>query len=188
MRVPVVTHITKKRNKHLSVCSGTFATLSKPSEAYSIFIRIRAYSVGLSMVLEDYPMLRYSLSFLHCLKSSSCSPVRPSFSWPLAIRHFTACVVVPYPEVTHLEFHASLSRLASFLVSLIFSLFISPLPFSSEHSSIVWLCRSLLICSRTDRCFDYWQVWVITSKAVINIHVQVFMWMCFRPFEEMPSS
>lgn len=155
MRVPVVTHITKKRNKHLSVCSGTFATLSKPSEAYSIFIRIHAYSVGLSMVLEDYPMLRYSLSFLHCLKSSSCSPVRPSFSRPLAIRHFTACVVVPYPEVTHLESHTSLSRLASFLVSLIFSLFISPLPFSSEHSSIVWLCRSLLICSRTDRCFDY---------------------------------
>lgn len=157
--------------------------MSKPPETYNIFIWIHVYSVGHSMASEKYPILRYSLSFLHCLKSSSCSPVRPSFSRHLAFRHFTARIVVPYPEVTHLESHPGLSRLASFPVSLIFSLFISPLPFKSKHYSIVWLCRSLCICSRTDRCFDYWQVWVITSKAVINIHVQVFMWMFFRPFE-----
>lgn len=65
----------------------------------------------------------------------------------------------------------------------VFSCFASPLPFNSKQYSIVWLCCSLFICSRTDRCFDYWQVWVITGKAVINIHVQVFMWMFFRPFE-----
>lgn len=129
------------------------------------------------------PKLKIYFSSLHCLKSFSCFPVHPSFSRPLGIRHFTACIVVLFPEVTHLDSLPSLSKLASLPISLIFSLFVSPLPLNSEQCSIVWLCRSLFICSCTDRCVDYWQVWVITSKAVINIHVQVFMWMFFRPSE-----
>lgn len=158
--------------------------MNKTSETQSSIIGIHTYSafhlgVEHSMALEKHPISRYSLSFLHWMKSSSSSPVHPSFSSPLAIRHFTACSIVPFLEIAHLECHPSLSRLAFSLLPL----FVSPLPLNSEQYSIVWLCWCLFICSRTERCFDYWQVWVIESKAVINIHVQVFMWMFFRPFE-----
>lgn len=94
-------------------------------------------------------------------------------------------IVVRFPEVAHLASHTSLSRLASFLIPLMFSPGLQghSLPFNSKQYSIVWPCCRLFTCSRTDRCFDYWQVRVITGKAVINMLVQVFMWMLFRPSE-----
>lgn len=51
---------------------------------------------------------------------------------------------------------------------------------SLKHYSIEWLYQGLCIHPPSAGHLDHSQVLAIVKKAAVNIHVQIFMWVCFQ--------